>query len=137
MAVRHERIREIILLKLKNSAKDKNLVKRTFFTLMLPQHFNIATSSLYRTIDHIWYIAGDNSTDFNFYTKRLILAGIYSSTIFYWLNGDKTFEQIKDFLNNQLKQISKIPKIKEQIKSTINVLPKPFLFAKNFSKFRK
>ena len=133
----HERIREIILLKLKISAKDRKLFKRTFFTLMLPQHFNIATSSLYRTIDHIWYIAGDNSTDFNFYTKRLILAGIYSSTIFYWLNGDKTFEQIKDFLNNQLKQVSKIPKLKEQIKSTINILPKSFSFAKNFSKFRQ
>ena len=133
----HERIREIILIKLKISTKDKNLVKITFFTLMLPQHFNIATYSLYRTVDHIWYIAGDNSTDFNFYTKRLILAGIYSSTIFYWLNGDKTFEQIKDFLNNQLKQISKIPKIKEQIKSTINILPKSFSFAKNFSRFRQ
>ena len=133
----HERIREIILLKLKINAKDKNLFKRTFFTLMLPQHFNIATSSLYRTVDHIWYIAGDKSTNFNFYTKRLILAGIYSSTVFYWIDGDKTFEQIKDFLNNQLKQVSKIPKIKEQIKSTINILPKSFLFAKKYSRFRQ
>ena len=133
----HERIREIILLKLKINAKDKNLFKRTFFTLMLPQHFNIATYSLYRTVDHIWYIAGDNSTNFNFYTKRLILAGIYNSTVFYWINGDRTFKQTKDFLNNQLKQVSKIPKIKDQIKSTINILPKSFSFAKNFSRFRQ
>ena len=28
--------------------------------------------------DAIWYAAGDTSTDFNFYTKRAILAGVYS-----------------------------------------------------------
>jgi len=49
----------------------------------------------------------------------------------------KIDRQIKDFLNNQLKQVSKIPKIKEQIKSTINILPKSFSFAKNFSRFRQ
>ena len=38
---------------------------------------------LYRTIDAIWYAAGDTSTDFNFYTKRATLAGVYSSTLFY------------------------------------------------------
>ncbi len=40
---------------------------------------------LYRTVDAIWYAAGDTSTDFNFYTKRATLAGVYSSTR-HWLN---------------------------------------------------
>ena len=40
----HERVREIILLKLKISAKDKNLVKRTFFT---PLHFKCFSRSLF------------------------------------------------------------------------------------------
>ena len=33
--------------------------------------------NLYKTVDNMWYLAGDNSTDFNFYTKRLTLALIY------------------------------------------------------------
>ena len=40
----HERVREIILMRLKIYEKDKNLVKQTFFTLMLPYHNKIATS---------------------------------------------------------------------------------------------
>lgn len=31
-------------------------------------------------VDDIWYWAGDRSTDFNWYTKRALLAGIYTST---------------------------------------------------------
>ena len=32
---------------------------------------------MYRTVDAMWRAAGDTSTDFNFYTKRGILAGVY------------------------------------------------------------
>ena len=37
-------------------------------------------------MDSIWYAAGDRSTDYNYYTKRLLLAGVYSSTLVFWLN---------------------------------------------------
>ncbi len=39
-----------------------------------------------RTVDALWYAAGDRSTDYNYYTKRLLLAGVYSSTLLVWLN---------------------------------------------------
>ena len=90
---------EIILMRLKINDKDRALIKQTFFTLMLPHHIKIATRSLYNTSDKIWYLAGDHSTNFNYYTKRAILASVYSSTVFYWFNGDKTLEQTKNFYN--------------------------------------
>ncbi len=31
-------------------------------------------------LDEIWYQAGDRSVDFNWYTKRAMLAGVYCST---------------------------------------------------------
>ena len=55
-----KKIREIILLRLKKNNKDKDLIKRTFFTLLLPQHSKLATKSLYKTVDQMWFIAGDN-----------------------------------------------------------------------------
>ena len=133
----HERVGEIILMRLKIYEKDKNLVKQTFFTLMLPHHTKIATSSLYHTVDQIWYLAGDHSTNFNFYTKRAILAGLYSSTVLYWMNGNHTLEQTKKFINNQLKKVSRIPKATERIRSAIDIVPKIFSFAKNFSISRR
>ena len=38
------------------------------------------------TVDAIWYAAGDSATDFNFYTKRGLLAAVYGATMLYWLD---------------------------------------------------
>ena len=54
--------------------------------LSLPFNAGLALKLLYKTVDAMWYAAGDTSTDFNFYTKRATLAGVYSSTLLYWLN---------------------------------------------------
>jgi len=134
----HERIKAIILMRLKINEKDKELAKRTFFTLMLPQHARLAASSLYNTIDQIWYLAGDNSTNFNFYTKRGILSGIYLSTILYWLNKKNSeFKKTEQFLNLQLNNVSKIPKIKKRFSTFVDFTPKIFSFIKSFSRIRQ
>ena len=117
----HQRIREIILLRLNIKQNEKDLIKRTYFTLLLPKHFNILLMSLYNIVDQIWFIARDNSTDFNFYSKRAILATVYSSTVLYWINNEN-FEETKKFLDKQLKKISKIPQIKKQIKNVSSFL---------------
>jgi ubiquinone biosynthesis protein COQ9 len=52
----------------------------------LPLNAAAGLTCLYRTVDAIWYAAGDKATDYNFYTKRALLAGVYSSTLLFWLN---------------------------------------------------
>ena len=37
-----------------------------------------------RTVDAIWHAAGDRSADFSWYTKRAILAAVYTATVLYW-----------------------------------------------------
>ncbi len=44
--------------------------------------------ALWRTVDAIWHAAGDTATDFNYYTKRLLLAGVHTATLLCWLNDD-------------------------------------------------
>lgn len=41
-----------------------------------------------RTVDAIWHAAGDRSADWSWYSKRAILAGVYGSTLLYWLRDD-------------------------------------------------
>ena len=36
----------------------------------------------------MWRTSGDSSTDFSFYTKRVILSGVYVSTLMFWLNDE-------------------------------------------------
>lgn len=61
-------------------------VRRGLGFLALPFNAALATRLLYRTVDAIWHGVGDRSTDHNFYSKRLLLAGVYSATLLVWLN---------------------------------------------------
>ena len=131
----HERIREIIILRLKNNEKDKVLLKKTTFSLLLPHHYQISTKALYNTINHIWNSAGDTSTDFNFYTKRATLAQIFLITNFHWLNNDDLTDTIK-ILDGQLKLISKISKLKNAIKDISKIAPLGINSLKNFNFFK-
>ena len=64
----------------------REAVRRGLAFLALPPNAALGVKCLYRTVDAIWYAAGDRATDYNFYTKRLLLAGVYSSTLLVWLN---------------------------------------------------
>tara|TARA_Y100000590_G_scaffold64915_1_gene70067 strand:- start:2252 stop:2881 length:630 start_codon:yes stop_codon:yes gene_type:complete len=120
-----ERIKKIILLKFKIYQKEKKIMRRAFFTLMLPQNYQTSLSSLFSTVDQIWFLAGDNSTDFNYYTKRVILAKIYSSTLLYWIKkGD--LNDIPVFLEKELKKVSFFPKVKNQLKKMANLIPEAY-----------
>ena len=130
----HERVRELVKLKLNIMLKEKILVKKTFIHLLLPFNHRIAYKNLYRTVDQIWFLAGDNSTDFNFYSKRLILATIYTSTISHFINNDN-YEETINFLEKNLKKVSLIPKFKDKTKNFSEFLLKSFKFKKKFSSF--
>src|SRR5262249_4568265 len=54
--------------------------------LALPLHATLAAKLVAQTSDAIWRAIGDRSTDFNYYSKRAILAGVYSTTLLYWLS---------------------------------------------------
>ena len=110
----HERIKELCILRFKIMIKEKELITKTFIHLLLPINYSFSLRNLYKTVDQIWFLAGDSSTDFNFYSKRAILASIYSATILHFINNDNVEETIS-FLNKKLKNVSKIPKIKESL----------------------
>ena len=73
----HKRIKKILLSKIFLMNKDKLFYKTIFLNLLIPKRYFSLPKQLYKSVDQIWFISGDSSVDFNFYTKRLILAGIY------------------------------------------------------------
>jgi len=72
------------------------------------QPLNISTTltKLWKISDDIWYIAGDRSTDYNWYTKRSLLFGTYTSTELYMLT-DKSddFSATWAFLDRRVQEI--------------------------------
>lgn len=132
----HERVRELCILRLNIMQKEKKFVVKTYNHLCLPQNYKFSSKNLYKTIDQIWFLSGDNSTDFNFYTKRIILAGIYTSTMIHFVNN-KNIDKTIDFLNNQLKRVKYIPKFKNRIKDIVNIFPQILKYKKKFNEFRQ
>ena len=123
----NKRIKKILLLRFDILNEDKKFYKKTFNHLLLPTNNKISKKSLYNSVNTMWYLAGDNSTDFNFYTKRLILSGVYTNALFVFFS--KEMKYVDENIDKNLKRISKIPKIKERISFIKDNAPK---FLKSF-----
>ena len=128
----HERIRELCILRLNIMAKEKDLASKTFLHLLLPNNYKFSSKNLYRTVDQIWFLAGDNSTDFNFYSKWIILASVYTPTMIHFINNDNINDTLF-LLNKLLRKVSKIPKIKNNINNFTKILPQIFKLGKKFN----
>ena len=126
----HKRIRKVLLSKISLMNKDKPFYRSIFLNLLIPKKNFSLSNQLYNSVDQIWFIAGDSSTDFNFYTKRLILSGIYSRVILFFFNN-KDQEELENILDESLKRVSKIPEIKSKLKIFRDYLPKIANFVKN------
>ena len=116
-----KRIKKILLLRLEILNEEKRYFKKTFNHLVLPQNAKIMKKNLYKSVDNMWYLAGDNSTDFSFYTKRLTLAAIYTSALFIFFSKDIEHATIN--IDKNLKRISNIPKLKERFSFIKESLP--------------
>ena len=126
----HKRIRKILLSKIYIMDKEKKFYKKIFLSLLIPKKKFSLPIKLYKSVDQIWFIAGDTSVDFNFYTKRLILAGIYSRVIFFFFNNNNQ-TLLEDLLDSSLKRVSKIPELKTKFNIFKDYLPQAIKFVKN------
>lgn len=126
----HKRIKKVLLSKISLMNKNKLFYRSIFLNLLIPKKNFSLSSQLYNSVDQIWFIAGDSSTDFNFYTKRLILSGIYSRVILFFFNNNNQ-EELENILDESLKRVSKIPEIKSKLKIFKDYLPKIANFVKN------
>jgi len=113
-----DRIRTAVRFRLERHASQKEAVRRGLALLALPFNAALGLRLLYRTVDAMWYAAGDTSVDFNFYTKRATLAAVYSSTLLYWLN-DRTEggEATWAFLDRRIDNVMQFEKLKADVKA--------------------
>lgn len=105
----------------------REAVRRALAVLALPQNLAMGLILLYRTVDAIWYAAGDRSTDFNFYTKRGLLAGVHAATTLYWLDDrSEGGADTAAFLDRRLAEVMSIPKLRARLEESLAWLPNPF-----------
>ena len=108
-------VKALVLSRFRASENCKSIIKMSLFFMAQPGNAYEALNQLMKTSSKIWEIAGDTSTGRNFYSKRLILAGVYSSTLAYWLAKEtRSIDESEDFLDKRLDDVKNIGKISKQ-----------------------
>lgn len=132
-----DRIAFAVRTRLEQAAPHKEAVRRALAYLALPGNARIAARSLYHTVDAIWWACGDRSTDFNFYSKRGLLAAVYSSTLLYWLDDSSDgHADTWAFLDRRIADVMRIPKIKARWRELRDRLPSPTRFMRAYRSTR-
>jgi ubiquinone biosynthesis protein COQ9 len=116
-----------IRLRLEANAVHREAIRQALSFLALPANAPLGAKCLYRTVDAIWYAIGDRSTDFSFYTRRALLAGVYGGTVLYWLN-DKSegFADTWSFLDRRIADVMKLYELRARIDRFVDQIPDPF-----------
>ena len=112
-----EKIRKAVELRIK-LASDKEAVRRGIALFALPIYSFEGSRLIWGTSDLIWELIGDNSEDYNWYSKRAILSAVYASTVLYWL-GDNSegSEETWHFLDRRIEDVMKFETAKVQLKT--------------------
>lgn len=119
-----ERIRELVLFRIDAIRPHKEALRRAFAILAQPQNIPAAGKLAWRAADRMWRIAGDVSTDFNHYSKRAMLAGIYSATMLAWLDDESDdLAATRAFLDRRIDGVMRFEKLKAGWRGSRERLP--------------
>jgi|SRR5579871_2473677 len=117
-----ERIATAVKTRLAILKPHKEAARRAATYLSLPPNLPLATKLLYHTVDSMWRAAGDTATDFNFYTKRAILAGVYGATLVRWFNDKSDDErETEDFLAARIENVMQFERLKAAARDFLSV----------------
>ena len=119
----HQRVRAVVALRLEQNRLHKEAIRRALAWLALPGNARLAIACTARTVDAIWHAAGDRSADFSWYTKRAILAAVYTPTVLYWLrdSGEDDAATL-GFLDRRLGLVARIGGMRRRAEATLRRL---------------
>ncbi len=119
-----DRITVAVRTRLEQATGEREAIRRALGILGMPQNLALSARTLWKTADIIWRAAGDTATDYNHYTKRLILGGVYSSTLLVWLNDESEgFADSWAFLDRRIGDVMRFEKTKAQFLNSGERMP--------------
>jgi ubiquinone biosynthesis protein COQ9 len=111
-----ERIRRLVQFRLDAVTGQREALRRALAIMAMPQNAPSALRRGWRSADAMWRLAGDTATDYNHYTKRAILAGVYTATLAVFVD-DKSEGKAETlaFLDRRLAGVGRFEKVKAQL----------------------
>lgn len=110
-----QRVTALIEARLAIVAPDVEALRRAISILALPTNLLRAARLDWRAADTMWRAAGDTATDFNHYSKRVLLAGVYAATTLVMLGDDsEDFVETRGFLARRIGNVMQIETVKRR-----------------------
>jgi ubiquinone biosynthesis protein COQ9 len=110
-----ERIRALVWTRLEIMGGAREAVRSALSILSMPQNLALGARIGWRSADLMWRLAGDTSTDFNHYTKRMTLGAVYGSTLVAWIDdGSEAWTETAAFLDRRIDNVMQFEKWKAQ-----------------------
>ncbi|HEX7656280.1 MAG TPA: COQ9 family protein [Sphingomonas sp.] len=119
-----ERIAAQVEARLDALAPDREALRRALTLLAMPQNAVRAARLGWHAADLMWRRAGDTATDYNHYTKRTILGGVYAATIAVFLDDEsENHADTRAFLDRRIDGILRFEKAKARFTRRRDHLP--------------
>ncbi len=115
-----DRIATCVRLRIEALEPHREVVRMAVCRASLPHNAPAAAAALWRTVDAMWRAAGDTATDFNYYSKRGLLAGVYGSTLLFWLE-DESEDRAESwaFLDRRIADVMRVPRAMSRLKKLV------------------
>ena len=112
------KIHSLLSHQLHQDLKHKDFFKKVFMFLSLEKNFPTILDYFFSMSSNMWSVAGDTSTDINYYSKRVILCTVYSK-IFIKLITVHNYDasMIEEDIPNELNKVKKFNELKSKILS--------------------
>ena len=119
-----EKITHAVRLRLEWMDGQKEVVRRGTTLFALPLHAADGARALWETADAIWTAIGDSSEDINWYTKRMTLSAVYSTTVLFWLgDASEGHEATWGFLDRRIGDVMQFEKLKADLRQSKVLAP--------------
>ena len=111
-----ERIAKLVRTRLEALGPHREAMRRATAARLLPSNGVAACGSLWRTVDLMWSAAGDDARDASYYTKRSLLAAVWTSTFLYWLEDrSEGYAETWSFLERRIANVMQIGQLRARI----------------------
>ena len=110
-----QRIRTLVQYRLDAIAGQEEAARRAMAIMAMPQNAAEGVRLGWSSADLMWRLAGDTATDYNHYTKRTILAGIYAATLTVFIDDESGGKvDTRAFLERRIDGVMRFEKAKAQ-----------------------
>lgn len=119
-----QKITALVEARLTATSYTRESLRRALAMLAMPQNIARGARLGWHAADVMWRAAGDTATDYNHYTKRAILAGVYAATVTVFLDDEsEDWADTRAFLARRIDGIMRFEKTKASLLGQSDNLP--------------